>query len=452
MKQPALFEGARLQMTDSIRLTIESLQTYGPRHRHWAIAWSGGKDSTALLTLVVYLLGSGRIPKPETLTVLYADTRLELLPLWISAQEIREELAERGIEVRIVMAPLDKRFLVYLLGRGVPPPNNNTSRWCTRQIKVDPMTRELEKLASERGVLCVLCKGSGKNQHETPEDLKEGASRLDQGVGTAFDITLDLCPECKGSGRRHEKVLVLTGVRRGESVTRDNRIALSCAKDGAECGQGWYQQTLPESLTNTLAPIDHWRVCHVWEWLKHWAPQAEFGDWSTALLAEAYGGDEAEESQARTGCVGCPLATHDTALDALLKKPQWAYLFPLKELRPLWRELRLPAVRLRKRDIELRKDGTPGKNPQRMGPVIIEPREEALWRVLDIQHRINEAAREQGRPVVDLLNEEEVVRICELLEARTYPNKWNEDIDALATEILPSIYSDGSSQPLLFVE
>lgn len=235
MKQDTLFGSRRLQMTDSIRLTIESLQTYGPRHKHWAIAWSGGKDSTTLLTLIVYLLESGQIPKPETLTVLYADTRLELLPLWLSAQEIRDDLQERGIEVRTVMAPMDKRFLPYVLGRGVPPPNNNTLRWCTRQIKIDPMKEEMTRLFGDKG----------------------------------------------------EKILVLTGVRRGESVSRDNRIALSCARNGAECGQGWYQETLPEELTNTLAPIDHWRVCHVWEWLKNWAPQAEFGDWSTSLLAEA---------------------------------------------------------------------------------------------------------------------------------------------------------------------
>ncbi len=400
MKQPTLFEGARLQMTDSIRLTIESLQAYGPRHRHWAIAWSGGKDSTALLTLVVYLLESGKIPKPETLTVLYADTRLELLPLWLSAQEIKDDLSDRGIEVRTVMAPMDKRFLVYMLGRGVPPPNNNTLRWCTRQIKIDPMAQELRRLHGDKG----------------------------------------------------EKILVLTGVRRGESVSRDQRIALSCARNGAECGQGWYQETLPESLTNTLAPIDHWRVCHVWEWLKHWATQVEFGDWSTSLLAEAYGGEEAEENQARTGCVGCPLAEIDTALDSLLKRPLWSYLSPLKELRPLWRELRSPLIRLKKRGVELRKDGSAATNPQRMGPIVIEAREAALWRVLEIQHRINEAAQAQGRPAVDILNEEEVNRICELLEARTYPNKWDEDIDALATEPMDSIYSDGSVQPLLLGE
>src|SRR5581483_8572709 len=105
--------------------------------------------------------------------------------------------------------------------------------------------------------------------------------------------------------------------------------------------------------------------CHVWEWLKHWAPLPEYGDWSTSLIADAYGGDEAEEINARTGCMGCPLTDKDTALDNLLKQPRYTYLSPLKRLRPIWRALRLPKNRLRKTGKEENGD----KNKQRMGPL-----------------------------------------------------------------------------------
>jgi len=396
-RQADLFLGGqRLQMDQSIALTIDSLHTYGPSHEHWAIAWSGGKDSTTLVTLVVYLIGAGKVAAPKTLTVLYADTRLELLPLWIAAQQIRDELEERGVDVRVVTAPMDKRFLVYILGRGVPPPNNNTLRWCTRQIKIDPMAAELRRLHQERGA----------------------------------------------------KVLVLTGVRQGESAIRDGRIAMSCSRDGAECGQGWYQETLPDQLCDTLAPLLHWRVCHVWAWLRHWAPQAEFGDWSTQILADAYGGDEAEEVNARTGCVGCPLAQHDTALDAVIANPAWSYLAPLKRLRPLWRELRKPAVRLRKRGLELRKDGTPAANPQRMGPILLDVRERALATVLAVQAECNQGARAAGRPTVDLLNATEEARIRELIAASTWPDGWDGD-EAIGDELLEKVFADGSVQRLL---
>ncbi|MBD9428237.1 phosphoadenosine phosphosulfate reductase family protein [Pseudomonas sp. PDM15] len=397
-------EGAqRLQMTESIELTIQSLQAYGESHDHWAIAWSGGKDSSSTLTLIMWLIDSGKVKAPKSLTVFYADTRQELPPLAIAAKQIMDELEERGIHVEVVTAPLDKRFMVYILGRGVPPPNNNTLRWCTRQIKIDPMQAALEQRLAE----------------------------LDGNV------------------------LMITGVRQGESAIRDKRIEMSCGKDGAECGQGWYQKVLPESKglkgrLATLAPLLHWRVCHVWEWLKHWAPLVEFGDWSTATIADAYGGDEAEEVNARTGCTGCPLASKDTALDTILLNPSWTYLAPLKGIKQLWRELREPHNRLRKAGYEYLKDGSTAANPQRMGPITFEARLMGLERILNIQKEINDAADRLGRPRVDLINAEEETRIRELIAAETWPQGWDGD-EPTADTPMDQINADGSVQPLLFV-
>lgn len=406
MNQVDLFAAGarRLQMTESIELTIQSLQAYGTTHDHWGIAWSGGKDSSATLTLVMYLLETGKIVRPKTLSVFYADTRQELPPLAIAARHIMDELEERDINVEVVTAPMDKRFMVYILGRGVPPPNNNTLRWCTRQIKIDPMQQALN-------------------------------DRLDKLDG---------------------QILMITGVRQGESAIRDRRIEMSCGKDGAECGQGWYQQVLPNAKglsgrLATLAPLLHWRVCHVWEWLKHWAPRAEFGDWSTAMIADAYGGDEAEEINARTGCIGCPLAQEDKALDTVLMNPAWSYLKPLKGLRPLWRELREPQYRLKKPGAERLKDGSIAKNPQRMGPLTFEARLMGLDRVLSIQAEINAAARATGRPEIDLINREEEARIRELIAAGTWPQGWEGD-EPTADTIMDVVYQNGAVQPRLFSE
>lgn len=397
----SLFEaGARLQMTESIELTIQSMQAYGPEHDHWVIAWSGGKDSTATLTLIVWLITSGKIKAPKRLTVLYADTRQELPPLAIAALQIMDELAERGIEFSVVRAPLDKRFLVYMLGRGVPPPNNNTLRWCTRQIKVDPMAAAIA------------------------ESL---------GDGTA---------------------LTITGVRQGESAIRDRRIEMSCGKDGAECGQGWYQQLLPESKSvrgriATLAPLLHWRVCHVWEWLRHWAPREEFGGWSTEIIADAYGGDEAEELNARTGCIACPLAQEEKALESILAMPRWSHLAPLRELKPIYRWLREPSQRLRKSGIERLKSGKIGKNPQRMGPLTLEARLEALDKIIDIQDRINAGARYHEHRL-DMINTEEEARIRQLIGGGTWPDGWDGE-EPHADEWLPvTIYGNGAEQHDLF--
>lgn len=121
--QSSFFDGGRrMQMDESIALSVQSMQAYGPDHAHWGIAWSGGKDSSATLTLLMWMLDTGKLAKPESLTVFYADTRQELPPLAVAAAQIMDELRERGVRVEVVMAPLDKRFMVYILGRGVPRP------------------------------------------------------------------------------------------------------------------------------------------------------------------------------------------------------------------------------------------------------------------------------------------------------------------------------------------
>jgi len=451
-EQTNMFSGTkRLQMDESIELTIQSLMAYAPRYRHWCIAWSGGKDSTALLTLVIWLINSGKIPKPETLTVMYADTRLELTPLYFAAQEIMNELREMGIDVRVVTAPLEKRFMTYILGRGVPPPNNNTFRWCTRQIKIDPMKTELEKLFREKGGFVdaeFLCSDCGEGQIAFSGSCKCGSSKIITADFAVEHFGKNYWEECFDHGKKpvvfkNEKVLMLTGVRQGESAIRDQRIVMSCGKDGAECGQGWYQETMPEAICDTLAPILHWRVCHVWEWLKHWAPLPEYGDFTTKPIADAYGGDEAEEINARTGCIACPLASKDTALDNIVKKLTWGYLLPLRRLKPIWQRLRLPQNRLRKTGLESNE-----KNKQRMGPLTFEARKAAYNDIIRIQNEINREAIKQGMPTVTLLNRQERLLIKSLWKIKKWPNRWTGE-EPTADTPMDTVYPDGSIQPLL---
>jgi DNA sulfur modification protein DndC len=392
----------RMTMAESIELTLQSMRAYGPEHAHWAIAFSGGKDSSATVTLIAWALDKGLIERPQSLTVFYADTRLELLPLAHAAMGILDKLRQSGVNVRIVTAPLDKRFFVYMFGRGVPPPNNGTLRWCTPSLKVAPMAAAI-------------------------------AETLD-----GIDDTL----------------LMITGVRLGESAVRDRRIEMSCSKGGAECGQGWYQQELPKSKgvrgkIATLAPLLHWRVCHVWDWLKVFAPAEEYGAWPTGGIADAYGGDEAEEISARTGCVGCPLTEKDQSLDIVLGYRHWNYLSPLKRLKPLYRELREPGNRLRKPGFDTLKDGSMAANPQRMGPLTFEARLMALDTVLDIQNTINAAAERENRPRIDLLNAEEEARIRELIDLKTWPEGW-DGTEPRADVPLDRVFHGGFVQPLLF--
>ena len=276
-----------------------------------------------------------------------------------------------GINARLVQPSIDDRFYVYMFGRGVPPPSNHF-RWCTPQLKIEPMEDALEEMRERDG----------------------------------------------------EKFMQITGVRLGESAARDARIAVSCSKDSGECGQGWFQAQPSEHVADTLAPLVHWRLCFVWDWL-YFAhddrymqsiiklDQPGHGFDYLADIAVVYGDEEA-----RTGCIGCNLASRDTALENLVNTPEWARLRPLLEIKPLFAELKKPQWRLRKSEPALLKDGkTYAKNGQRMGPLTMEGREYGLERILDIQRRAQ----------IDLINPEEEARIRELWSLGTFPDGWSGD-------------------------
>jgi len=388
-RQPSLFDDVRMDLARALELTAADLNLYGPSSRHWVVTFSGGKDSTATLTALHWLVREGRVRPPETLTALYADTRLELPPLQASALEVLRHLEAQGVRVRVVTPPLDHRFFVYMLGRGVPP-SGARFRWCTGVMKMGPMNAALRALH-----------------------------------------------------RRHGRLLVITGVRIGESVARDQRIAISCSREGTECGQGYFQRDLPGGYGDYLAPIAHWRVCNVWDWLTY-APELGY---PTQFVAEAYGGSEAQEVNARTGCMGCPVASRDLALETVVELPHWAYLRPLLRLRELWPELRAPHSRLRKRG-ERRRDGTLVKGGDRLGPLTFEARRYGLEYVLGIQREVNERARAEGRPEVELVTAEELARIHELWEQRVWPQGWDGDEIPGDQAFIPSAALEAGLQTL----
>lgn len=363
----SLWGEERLTLQQSMALTIEALQAHATPYKHWVIAFSGGKDSTTVATFLMHLIETGQIQAPERFTVVLADTGMEAPPLLVAALETLKALAARGADTLVVHPALDERFFVYMLGRGVPPPKNGF-RWCTRLLKVKPMDLALA------------------------------------GV--------------RASG---EKMLLLTGVREGESAARDQRLSMACSKDGAECGQGYFQQNPPDAVDDTLAPIIHWRVCHVWDWLTFFAPQYGF---QTSIVAEIYGGEEAQESNARTGCIGCNLVSEDKMLARLLSLPQWSYLAPLQRLRPLYAELLKECNRLRQDGTQRLKDGAFPRNAMRMGPLTMQARRYALSQVKALQEEVNRRAEQLGRPAISLIDKEEEHRILELIEVNTWPQGW----------------------------
>jgi DNA sulfur modification protein DndC len=279
---------------------------------------------------------------------------------------------------------------------------------------------------------------TAKTQDATEAQEKVSTSPPDELARLSDDVIAALKELRDRTGK---KLLMLTGVRVGESAQRDARIALSCGKNGAECGQGWFQETTPEDVADTLAPVLHWRVCLVWDWLIElaMAPEKWGIHFSTGLVAHVYGGDEAVEINARTGCAGCNLASRDVALERLVKMPGWEQLKALLELKPLYAELKRPRNRLRKDGTETRKDGQLVANPCRMGPLTFDARRMGLEKIKSIQARAG----------VDLINSEEEARILELIAAKTWPRGWS-GTEPIASDPFENVRPDGSVERELF--
>lgn len=392
--QPSLFEGSRLTLQDAIDYTIMSIGVYAENHDHWAVAFSGGKDSSATLAIVTYLVEAGLVKKPKSLTVLYADTGLELPPLHNTAMDILSVIKSRGYRVMIVRPKLDMRFFVYMFGRGVPPPSA-TFRWCTGALKITPMMDALKQLRGEIG----------------------------------------------------EKFLSMIGVRIGESAARDQRIAIACGKD-AECGHGYYQEATPAAVADVMAPIIHWRACHVWDLLQGFGPDHGL---PTVPIAKIYGqGTEWEEENSRTGCVECNVASRDIALQRVIHQPEWEYLKSLQRLKPLYAELRKPYRRLRKTEGERNANGKLTSNLHRLGPMTMDTRLWGLDQVLEIQRDVNNQAILQHRPTIELIDGAEEARIRELIELNTWPQKW-DGLELTGDMPYERILADGITQPQLEV-
>lgn len=135
--------------------------------RPWIIGFSGGKDSTVLLTLVWEALT--RI-KDEMLYpfqlrrpvyVVCNDTMVEnpIISSYVEDVLSKIETAARDqglpIIVKKTVPKLEESFWINVLGKGYPVPNN-TFRWCTDKLKIRPTSNFLLEQIDEKGEAIVL--------------------------------------------------------------------------------------------------------------------------------------------------------------------------------------------------------------------------------------------------------------------------------------------------------
>lgn len=121
--------------------------------RDWAVAWSGGKDSTVALSLLVKATEIMSVFDREkrTVRVIMSDTRVEnpILAAYMHDQvdKFRKyvEREELPFTMEIVSREASKSYFVLTLGRGYfLPLNSGAGRWCTERLKLVPQNNALK--------------------------------------------------------------------------------------------------------------------------------------------------------------------------------------------------------------------------------------------------------------------------------------------------------------------
>ena len=128
----------------------------------WIIGFSGGKDSTVVAQAVFEaLLQISPSRRKRHVHVVSNDTQVESPQVMAHLTKVQSALKEMTQTLRLPVdvvttrpAP-DKTFWTLLIGKGYPSPNQ-TMRWCTDRLKIQPTSRYILDNVSEHGAAIVI--------------------------------------------------------------------------------------------------------------------------------------------------------------------------------------------------------------------------------------------------------------------------------------------------------
>ncbi|CAE6905950.1 PFAM Phosphoadenosine phosphosulfate reductase [Vibrio sp. B1FLJ16] len=143
---------------------IDDIQAvYCADNRPWVIGYSGGKDSSAVVTLVYLALQAlNESKRTKQVYVVASDTLVET-PLVVdhvnkSLESIGNQARRDGLPITThkVLPKPHQTFWSCLLGKGYPAPTKSF-RWCTERMKIDPVSDFItDKVAKFDEVIVVL--------------------------------------------------------------------------------------------------------------------------------------------------------------------------------------------------------------------------------------------------------------------------------------------------------
>jgi len=128
----------------------------------WIVGFSGGKDSTLVLQLVMEMLLE--LPLSDRRRHVHVVSNDTLVEAPVVAQHVARTLARISGAVRALRLPVevvttrpkaDQTFWVNLIGRGYPSPSR-TFRWCTDRMKIQPTSHYIRTKVAENGEVILL--------------------------------------------------------------------------------------------------------------------------------------------------------------------------------------------------------------------------------------------------------------------------------------------------------
>lgn len=366
MSQESAFaeHGLKAAVTD----LIEEIQTlYVSDDIPWIVGYSGGKDSTSVLSLV--WLAISRLPaekRHKTIHVISTDTLVEnpIVASWVtqSLATMTQAAIDQGLPItpHRLTPEVKDTFWVNLIGRGYPAPRPKF-RWCTERLKIRPSNTFVRNMV-------------------------------------------------KASG---ETILVL-GTRKAESAARSSRMT------DLEKSRVRDRLSPNESLPNSLvfSPIENWTNDDVWLYLMQ--VENPWG-YDNRMLLNMYRGASADNEcplvvdtstpscgDSRFGCWVCTMVEKDKSMSAMIQNDQEKeWMRPLMALRD---ELDIPDDKhlrdFRRMDgrVQLFHDGTVP------GPYTKESRENWLMKLLTAQQWVRTNGPEEVRSI-ELITMEELHEI-----------------------------------------
>ena len=366
-KIPTRFEEIIDELVDQFEFADES-------DRPWIIGFSGGKDSTVLLTVVwmALLKLKETIPNYQFKRNVYVvcnDTLVENPIITSYVDDVLKTIERAAVQsglpifVKKTTPKLEETFWINVIGKGYPVPNN-AFRWCTDKLKIRPTSSFLHEQIDEKG-----------------------------------------------------EAIVLLGTRYKESASRERSMRKHEVKN---------QRLSPHNLsanTMTYAPIRELFLEEVWYLINAFPSPWGFDN---SILFKIYSDASADDyecptvvttkehkscGQSRFGCWTCTVVTKDKSMTALIDNGK-TWLYPLLNFRnDLQNERNISKNRLGKRRNGQNAVNEEGMNQGNYSP---EYRYSVLKRLLEAQKEV-----QKEKPNLNLITHQELIAIQVL---------WNRDL------------------------